>query len=104
MARKPMVTRTIETTKVTVLCLNIETAEPFNKTVTVARTHKDENKLLKLVKEIAETSTEKVVHIVDKEVISTLYGMTEDKFIANAEILPPRDAKEEAEESEVNFQ
>ena len=34
MARKPMVTRTITTTKCNVLCLDIETAEPFNQVVT----------------------------------------------------------------------
>lgn len=95
MARKPMVTRTIKTTEVTVLCLNIETAEPFNKTVTVPRTHKDDKKLLDIVKGMVETDTEKVVHIVDKQVSNVLYGMTEEKFISEAEILPDRETKSE---------
>lgn len=50
MARLPMVTRTITTTKVNVLCLDIEHAEPCNKVVTIPRTYKDEETILKKVK------------------------------------------------------
>ena len=49
MARKPMVTRTIITTKVNVLCLDITSAESFNKVLTLPRTYKDDMKLLKAV-------------------------------------------------------
>lgn len=95
MARVPMVTRTIITTKVNVMCLDIETGEPFNKTVVVPRTYKDDEKLLKKVKEVLETETLKPVHIVDKEEIETLYGMKEQDFIEHAELLPPRTSSEE---------
>ena len=50
MARLPMVTRTITTTKVNVLCLDIEHAKPCNKVVTIPRTYKDEETILKKVK------------------------------------------------------
>lgn len=102
MARKPMVTRTIVTTKVNVLCLDIQTAEPFNKVVTLPRTYKDE-KLLKKVEEIVNTNDVKAVHVVDKEEVETLYGMTEQDFITNATILDPTTRKElepETEETE----
>ena len=95
MARVPMVTRTIITTKVNVMCLDIETGEPFNKTVVVPRTYKDDEKLLKKVKEVLETETLKPVHIVDKEEIETLYGMKEQDFIEHAEVLPSRTSSEE---------
>lgn len=95
MARVPMVTRTIITTEVNVLCLDIETGEPCNRSVVVPRTYKDDEKLLKKVKEVLETETLKPVHIVDKEEIETLYGMTEQKFIEHAEILPPRSVSQE---------
>lgn len=95
MARVPMVTRTIITTKVNVMCLDIERGEPFNKTVVVPRTYKDDEKLLKKVKEVLETETLKPVHIVDKEEIETLYGMKEQDFIEHAEVLPPRTSSEE---------
>ena len=103
MARKPMVTRTIVTTKVNVLCLDINSAEPFNKEVTLPRTYKDEKKLLKKVEEVVNTDEVKAVHIVDKEEVETLYGMTEQDFITNATILDPVTRKEletETEETE----
>lgn len=93
MARIPMVTRTIITTKANVLCLNIEQGEPFNKIVEVPRTYKSDEELLTAVKSVAETETEKCVHIVDKEEIETLYGMTEQEFIKYASVLPPRPEK-----------
>lgn len=99
MARKPMVTRTIITTKVTVLCLDINAAEPFNETVTLPRTYKDDKKLLKSVEEVINTEEVKAVHIVDKKEIETLYGMSEQDFINNAKILDPATRKE-AEASE----
>ena len=103
MARKPMVTRTIVTTKVNVLCLDINSAEPFNKVVTLPRTYKDEKKLLKKVEEVVNTDEVKAVHIVLKEEVETLYGMTEQDFITNATILDPVTRKEletETEETE----
>lgn len=98
MARKPMVTRTFTTTKVTVLGMDIESCEPMNKTCTVAGAFKDENKLMKVVLAELETETFKPVKIVDKVEEETLYGMDVNKFIAEAEILPPRfDETEDAE-------
>lgn len=94
MARKPMVTRTIVTTKVNVLCVDINNAGPFIKSVTLPRTYKDEKKLLKKVEEIVNTEDVKAVHVVDKEEVETLYGMTEQDFIANATILDPTTRKE----------
>lgn len=90
MAKEPMVTRTITTTKANVMCLDINTGEPINKEVTLPRTYKDESSLLKKVKSVIETDTLKAAHIVDTEVIETLYGMTEQRFIENAIVLPPR--------------
>lgn len=90
MARIPMVTRTIVATKVNVMCLNLQTGEPCNKVVTVPRTYKDDEALMKKVRPLLETETLKVVHIVDKEEIETLYGMTEQEFIQYAKVLPPR--------------
>lgn len=103
MARKPMVTRTIVTTKVNVLCLDINSAEPFNKVVALPRTYKDEKKLLKKVEEVVNTDEVKAVHVVGKEEVETLYGMTEQDFITNATILDPTTRKEleaETEETE----
>ena len=90
MARIPMVTRTIESTEVNVLCVDVVAGEPFNKDVTVAGTYKDEKSLMKVVEKIVNTDEIKAVHIVHTETKKTLYGMTVDKFIELAEVLPPR--------------
>lgn len=98
MARVSMVTRTITATKIVALCLNIETAEPFNKEVTISGTFKDEKAMLKAAEKLLNTETEKTVHIVSSEEIETLYGMTEQEFIQKAQVLPPRGKKEEPEQ------
>ena len=49
-------------------------------------------------KNLLNTETEKVVHIVSSEEIETLYGMTEQGFIQKAQVLPPRVKKEETEQ------
>lgn len=90
MARAPMVTRTIQTTRVNVLCLNIEQGEPFNTEVVLPRTYKDEKHLLKAAEKVINSDTVKAVHIVDAKVEETLYGMSEQDFITLAKVLPPR--------------
>lgn len=100
MARIPMVTRTIITTKVNVLCLDVQAGEPFNKVVTVPRTYKDSEALLKKVKPLIDTDTVKAVHIVDTEEIETLYGMSEQDFIQYAKVLPPRNGENDDISSE----
>lgn len=108
--KESMVTRTIFTTKVTCLCLNTETAEPFNATVIVPRTYKDNDSLLKAVKKVAEragiTDLEGNVYhgepivvakIVGFTEVETLYGMTESDFLSYAKVLPPRGAKQVCE-------
>lgn len=92
MARTPMVTRTIQTTKANVLCLNIVEGEPFNKVVTLPRTYKDENAMLKVISKMIDNDEVKAVHVVDSYVEETLYGMNEQRFIDLAQVMPPRNA------------
>ena len=92
MARTPMVTRTIQATKANVLCLNIVEGEPFNKVVTLPRTYKDENAMLKVISKMVDNDEVKAVHVVDSYVEETLYGMTEQRFIDLAQVMPPRNA------------
>ena len=99
MAREPMVTRTITATKIVALCINIETAEPFNKETMLSGTFKDEKSMMKAAEKLLNTETEKAVHIVSSEEIETLYGMTEQEFIQKAKVLPPRPKKEKTETS-----
>lgn len=87
MARKPMVTRTITTTQVNVLCLDIVAGEPFNQQVTLPRTYKEDKKLMKAVEEVVNTESVKAVQVVAKEEVEILYGMSEQDFINNAVVL-----------------
>ena len=87
MARKPMVTRTITTTQVNVLCLDIVAGEPFNQQVTLPRTYKEDKKLMKAIEAVVNTESVKAVHVVAKEEVETLYGMSEQDFINNAVVL-----------------
>ena len=93
MARKPMVTRSFEVTRVNVMCCDTDTAEVTNIEREIPRTYKDDNKLLKVVKEAIETDTLKVVTVVDKTVVSKLYGMSEIDFLKNAIELDPETRK-----------
>lgn len=100
MARVRKVTRTFSSTKVTVMCVDTESAKVNNYEVTIAGTYKDEKKLMKAVTKVVETETLKPVSVVSTEVIETLYGMDEQKFIEMAEVLPLRDKKEDTDEVE----
>ena len=93
MARKPMVTRSFEVTKVNVMMCNTITAEVHNKEFEVPRTYKDNEKLLKVVKSMVETDSDKVVTIVDKSVATKLYGMSEADFLKNSIELDPETRK-----------
>ena len=101
MARKVMVTRTIKSTLVHVLCLDISTAEPCNEDFTLPGTMVDsEGKLkekaaLKIIAEMCSNSPVKPVVVLHYEVVEKLYGMDEDTFIANSVVLSPRNTNEQ---------
>lgn len=97
MARKRMVTRTVQSTKVVVMCVNTETAEIENYEVEIAGTYSDDKKLMKAVESVVATDAIKPVAIKFTEMVETLYGMEEQKFIENAVVLPKREKSQEAE-------
>lgn len=94
MARKRMVTRTILTTRATVLCMDTETLKSEYKDVILPRTYKDEEKLFKAVKNAVDTDSYKAVKIEETSSVETLYGMDEQDFINSAKILDPTTRKE----------
>ena len=98
MARVPMVTRTIKTTTVKVLCVSIVENKTFEQEVALPRTYKDEKSLMKQVKAVLENDNVKPLRVISTEVDETLYGMSEQEFITLAKILPPRTPVKEAED------
>ena len=81
MARARMVTRTIKTTVVDVLCMNIETQQPEQIKVTLPQTYDSQEKMLKQVIKRNTNEALKPVHIVNSTVVEDLYGMLEEEFI-----------------------
>ena len=92
MARIPMITRTIKTTEVTVMALDISTKETVTKTVTLPRTYKDDAAMLKVAAPLIETETIKPVHVVSSEVKEKLYGMSELDFVQHAKPIEKKSA------------
>lgn len=90
MARKPMITRTVKVTQACVLCLDIEQAEPFTKEITLPRTYKNDEHLLRAAHEAIDTENVKAVSISKSWVDEKLLGMTEELFVSMAKELPPR--------------
>lgn len=101
MARVPMVTRTIITTNAKILCVNTATKEVSEVSVTLPRTYKDEEEILKAIKKLNVSLGEnnKPISVVGYETTETLYGMTEAEFVSVAFVLPPRNAGEDNEET-----
>lgn len=87
MARKRMVTRTIKTNEVTVLCLNTVTAEPHNEVFVVPCNLKTEQEMLKFIKKNFDTETDRAVAVSNINVVEEYYGMEETEFIKHAQII-----------------
>lgn len=105
MANKFNVTRTITTNIVNCLCINLESAEPYNQDFTYGGSIEDKQKVLKNLRKKNENDEFSIASIVDIRQSSELYGMTEDDFIKYAVILNPETRKpyddvESSEESE----
>lgn len=94
MARKRMVTRTIEQTTAQVMTLDVTTAEVKIVPYQIGGKYTDED-LLKNLKKLFETDTLKLVHIDSQDCEEVLLGMEEEDFIRLAKVLPPRANKEE---------
>ena len=97
MARKRMVTRTIEQTTAEVMTLNVSTAEVLTIEYTIGGLYSDAD-LLKKLQEIFQTDELKLVHIEKQECTELLLGMTEEDFIRYATVLPPRANQNNIEE------
>lgn len=91
MARKRMVTRTVEQTTAQVMTLDVTTAEVHVSTYCVGGKYADKD-LLKKLQELFQTETLKLVHIESQTCNEVLLGMDEEEFIRLAKVLPPRNS------------
>lgn len=101
MPRQPQVTRTIITTNVKALVVDIKDHTAKEVELVLPRTYKDEKAILKaLDKSATLAENERIVSVISTDEVETLYGMSEQKFIENADILPPRAKADENETNE----
>lgn len=92
--RKPMVTRTIYSTKVIALCVNPQTAETSEQEFTLIGKIADKDKVLKRLSKQYNTEDCTIVAIHELKEVNVLYGMDEADFIMGAKILNPATRKE----------
>lgn len=92
--RKPMITRTIISTRVMALCVNPQSAETFEQEFVLTGKIADKDKVLKRVSKLYNTENCTIVAIRDIKVVNELYGMDEADFIAGAKMLDPVTRKE----------
>ena len=85
MAKQKYLTRTMKSTRASILCMDIETAEPMSKIVVLGGTFKNTADILKRAKKQIENDRVKAVAVADYQTESALYKMSEDFFLANAE-------------------
>lgn len=91
MARKRMITRTVEQTTAQVMTLDVTTVEVHVRTYDIGGRYTDEE-LLKNLQKLFQTDTLKLVHIESQDCKEVLLGMDEEDFIRLAKVLPPRNA------------
>ena len=94
MPKEAQVTRTITVTKATVLCVDLEKDEgkPFEKEYVISGIYNEERMILKRLQKILEKKNDKtrIVAVKGSSIEKNLYGMTEQHFVEEAVVLPPR--------------
>lgn len=85
MARKPMVTRTITSTKVTLMCVNTVAQTIEDVEIILPRTYKDKKHILKTVKATWDNENLVVADVKSFEEHTQLYGMPEEDFVKLAQ-------------------
>lgn len=94
MARQAMVTRTVETYDCLVLCVNPATDETMDRVFTVSAKLKDDKAIIKALAKEGIDGGLTPLYVKSKVLKTTLYGMSEQKFLMNADILPSRTEKQ----------
>lgn len=94
MARPQMVTRTFTTTIAKILAVKVSTQETEIVEVTLPRTYKSNEEILKVAQKSCANPDTRYVHVIEATQQDKLYGMMETEFLQYAKELPPRTAKE----------
>lgn len=101
MARQPVITRTITTTKVEMLAVNIDSKSTETVEVILPRTYKDDTAMLKMANKRNEDESIKYVAVIGTPIVeSKRWGMTEEEFIDKGHEFPPYKSKDDTEDVE----
>lgn len=88
------ITRTVLKTEVVCLCFDKTSAEAFNKKVTLSGTFKDDKAISrKAAKLIEQDPNIRFIEAVDTNVVTGVYGISEEDFFAHAVELDPASRK-----------
>ena len=99
MKKEKMITRTIESTKYAIMCVNPEENSCYDTEITLSGSREDSSAISALNEKFKNNGSNHIaVMVKSAETIETLYGMQESFFMSYAVILPPRGTKKEAEE------
>lgn len=99
MKKEKMITRTIESTKYVIMCVNPEVSACYDTEVIFSGSRDDSAAISALNESLRfNGSTHIAVMVKSAETIETLYGMPESIFMEHAVVLPPRGTKKEQEE------
>lgn len=93
MARERMITRTINVSIVSAICMDITTVETVIRDFELTGETYNNESALKELKKLYETDTFKVVAVQTIETIEKMYGMREIDFLKVAQELDPTTRK-----------
>lgn len=92
MGRERMVTRTIISTEVVALVVNLNDGTTEVKTITLPRVYKDAEDVLKYCRKFVNNDEISVVKVIEMKENEQLYGMSEKQFL---ELAKPIERKSE---------
>lgn len=95
--RKPQVTRTINSTSVVAICLDVENSQAYEGEFNIPGIVRDEKKMLKALANKMPAG-HRAVSIKSSQLVKTLYGMPEETFLEHAHQLPPRSQSQKEED------
>ena len=87
MPRPRAVTRTIEVTDCTVLCLLVSDQKTYERDFTIAGRFSTDAKLLKRIQDLYQNDWHKMLHVLSKHETSYHYSMPEQEYIDRAQKL-----------------
>ena len=91
--RTPMVTRTITSTELVALVVDLTEGTTKVQNYTLPREYKDTKEILKYCQKHIDNDNVKVVKVLETKVNNQLYGMTEQEFINLAKPITKKDAE-----------